>query len=86
MEIKSSIILVTSAGSQLGGTIANHLVNLGATVILCDIDSASLDETYQVCSRYSTSVYSYPIERYDSQTIVKVLTSFSLHLVRLQMY
>ena len=78
MEIKSSIILVTSAGSQLGGTIANHFVNLGATVILCDIDSASLDETYQLCSRYSTSVYSYPIERYDSQTILKVFDFIQL--------
>ncbi|MDN3613388.1 SDR family oxidoreductase [Vibrio gallaecicus] len=69
MEIKSSIILVTSAGSLLGSTIANHFVNLGATVVLCDNDPDNLQATYIQCSKLSDSVYSYPISTYSNETI-----------------
>ncbi|TVU58034.1 SDR family oxidoreductase [Vibrio atlanticus] len=72
MEIKSSIILVTSAGSRLGGTIANHFVNLGATVVLCDKDSTALQETYTQCSRFSDSVYRYTLEGNHNQAILAV--------------
>ena len=72
MEIKSSIILVTSAGSRLGGTIANHFVNLGATVILCDNDTQALQAAYSQCARFSDSVYHYPLESDDSQAILNV--------------
>ena len=72
MEIKSSIILVTSAGSRLGGTIANHFVNLGATVILCDNNTQALQAAYSHCARFSASVYHYPHESNDSQAILNV--------------
>ncbi|KWU02020.1 MAG: SDR family oxidoreductase [Vibrio toranzoniae] len=72
MEIKSSIILVTSAGSRLGGTIANHFVNLGATVILCDKDPTALEETYLQCSRVSDSVYRYKLKDNHNQAILDV--------------
>ncbi|MEZ9564783.1 SDR family oxidoreductase [Vibrio artabrorum] len=72
MEIKSSIILVTSAGSRLGGTIANHFVNLGATVILCDSDPQALQTTYSQCTRFSDSVYYYTLDSNDNQAISRV--------------
>ena len=72
MEIKSSIILVTSAGSRLGGTIANHFVNLGATVILCDNDPEALQATYVQCARFSDSVYSHTLKNNDNQAILNV--------------
>ncbi|MCV5949625.1 hypothetical protein OFN94_32950, partial [Escherichia coli] len=42
MDIKESIILVTSAGSVIGRTCANHFAHLGATLILCDQNSSAL--------------------------------------------
>jgi len=69
MDIKNSIILVTSAGSVLGNAIANHFINLGATIVLCDDDPESLESTYIQCYSRSRSVFQYPIADYSSNTI-----------------
>lgn len=49
MDIKSAIILITSASSALGSTLATHFVKLGAKVILCDRDQQGLVDTYWRC-------------------------------------
>ncbi|MGR5235668.1 SDR family oxidoreductase [Vibrio alfacsensis] len=57
MDIKESIILVTSAGSVLGRTCSSHFAHLGATVILCDEDPSTLRASYQQISAFSDTVY-----------------------------
>ncbi|EGA69659.1 short chain dehydrogenase [Vibrio sinaloensis DSM 21326] len=61
MNINSSVVLVTSAGTQLGSTMARHFASLGATVILCDKASAQLSEAYQQCCDISQSIYQFAI-------------------------
>lgn len=61
MNINSSVVLVTSAGSQLGSTMACHFASLGATVILCDKETPQLNETYRLCRDISSDIYQFPI-------------------------
>ncbi|MGF1755240.1 SDR family oxidoreductase [Vibrio makurazakiensis] len=69
MDIKNSIILITSAGSVLGNTIANHFINLGATIVLCDDNPEGLESTYIQCYSRSKAVYRYPVTDYSNRTI-----------------
>lgn len=45
MKIKSALILITSANSLLGSTLAMHFARLGANVILCDTNHSALVTT-----------------------------------------
>lgn len=74
MDIKSAVILVTSAGSQLGGTLARHFSSLGASVVLCDKEAHSLALTHQSCLEVSDRVYSFPIEDDSLKSIDKLFT------------
>jgi len=53
MHVNNSIILITSAGSLLGGALAERFCVLGARVILVDHCHTSLKETYQRCTLIS---------------------------------
>ncbi|CAM2853532.1 SDR family oxidoreductase [Vibrio mytili] len=57
MDIKDSIILVTSAGSVIGRTCASHFAHLGAILILCDQDSNALRTSYDQISAFTDNVY-----------------------------
>ncbi|MEF1329224.1 SDR family oxidoreductase [Vibrio sp. M260121] len=57
MDIKESIILVTSAGSVLGRTCSNHFAHLGATLVLCDQNPSALKASYEQISAFSDKVY-----------------------------
>ncbi|MGU3843686.1 SDR family NAD(P)-dependent oxidoreductase, partial [Vibrio diabolicus] len=57
MDIKESIILVTSAGSVIGRTCASHFAHLGATLILCDQNSSALKSSYEQISAFTDKVY-----------------------------
>jgi len=61
MKINSSVVLVTSAGSQLGSTMACHFASLGATVILCDKETPQLMHAYKLCCEVSDDIYQFPI-------------------------
>jgi NAD(P)-dependent dehydrogenase (short-subunit alcohol dehydrogenase family) len=69
MDIKNAVILITSAGSQLGGTLASHFASLGATLVLCDKNSARLQQTVQSCQQISTKIYSCAIVDYSVDAI-----------------
>ncbi|USD66084.1 SDR family oxidoreductase [Vibrio sp. SCSIO 43136] len=49
MDIKNSVVLITSAGTALGSTLATHFLTLGAKVIVADTDSHALLETIKRC-------------------------------------
>ncbi len=57
MDIKESIILVTSAGSVIGRTCANHFAHLGATLILCDQNNIPLQTSYDQVRELTDKVY-----------------------------
>ncbi|HCG5597942.1 TPA: SDR family oxidoreductase [Vibrio parahaemolyticus] len=57
MDIKESIILVTSAGSVIGRTCSSHFAHLGATLILCDQNSSALKASYDQIRVFTDKVY-----------------------------
>ncbi|WP_217540020.1 SDR family oxidoreductase [Vibrio metschnikovii] len=61
MKIKSALILITSANSLLGSTLAMHFARLGANVILCDTDHNALVTTWQHCYAISHRVHYYTL-------------------------
>ncbi|RTZ14115.1 SDR family oxidoreductase [Vibrio aquaticus] len=69
MDIKSAVILVTSAGSQVGGTLAYHFASLGATVVLCDRISPQLQQNFQLCREISAHVYQFKIPDHSLPSI-----------------
>ena len=52
MDIKSAVILITSAGTQLGSTLAMHFASLDGIVILCDTNKSQLNETFERCKKF----------------------------------
>ncbi|MGP8309232.1 SDR family oxidoreductase [Vibrio sp. YIC-376] len=66
MDIKESIILVTSAGSLIGRTCSNHFAHLGATLILCDQDSSALKASYDQIRAFTDKVYAMHVHSNDT--------------------
>jgi len=73
MDIKSAVILITSASSLLGSTLAIHFSSLGARVILCDSDKQGLSEAFSRCSEISNSVDYYHLTDYSADSLHKML-------------
>ncbi|EGU38855.1 short chain dehydrogenase [Vibrio ichthyoenteri ATCC 700023] len=69
MKIGNAVILVTTAGAQIGSTLAQHFSSLGATVVICDTDKRLLNDTYQRCRDISERVYQFPVPDYSTQSI-----------------
>ncbi|WP_083796291.1 SDR family oxidoreductase [Vibrio sp. AND4] len=72
MDIKESIILVTSAGSALGSTCSSHFAHLGATLVLCDQNPQSLKASYEQISAFSDKVYAINVFS-DNTTSINLL-------------
>ena len=45
MNLKGKVALVTGAGRGLGGTIAQAMARQGASLVICDVDTAALQAT-----------------------------------------
>lgn len=58
MKIESAVILITSASSILGRSLAIHYAHLGARLILCDHDETNLMKTVQLCRQVNDQVHS----------------------------
>jgi NAD(P)-dependent dehydrogenase (short-subunit alcohol dehydrogenase family) len=69
MNIKNSIVLITSAGTLLGSTLAEHFTQLGAKVILSDKEYQPLVDTYQRCRVISSDVRYFYSNDYTQQSI-----------------
>lgn len=69
MNIQSAIVVITSAGSTLGETLAAHFSQLGAKVILCDQQQDRLANTYQRCLQISENVHQFHIFDYSKDSI-----------------
>lgn len=79
MNIGSSLVLITSASSLLGSTLALHFARLGASVVLCDTDSAGLEETRKRCQDISGHIRTYPLSDYGLPSIQAMLDDIELH-------
>lgn len=82
MDIKSAVVLVTSAGSQVGSTLAYHFASLGATVVLCDKSSPQLQHTYQLCREISEQVHQFKVSDHSLQSIQDLFEFMDLRLQR----
>ena len=45
MTLQGKVVLVTGAGLGLGGTIAQAMARQGASLVICDVDTAALHTT-----------------------------------------
>ncbi|PJC88198.1 short-chain dehydrogenase [Vibrio sp. HA2012] len=73
MNIQDSVVLITSAGSLLGRTLAHHFASLGAKVVITDADTILLQQTALSCCPVSDSVSVYPLADYTPQSIQGLL-------------
>ncbi len=69
MDIQNSVILITSAGTGLGCTLALHFASLGANVVVVDTDSNALLNTVKRCRAISESIHYYPLTDHSSDHI-----------------
>ncbi|MCG3730418.1 SDR family oxidoreductase [Vibrio cincinnatiensis] len=74
MNINRALVLITSAGSSLGSTLAIHFARLGAKVILCDTDQHKLIETWQRCQSVVDDVHYYPLTDHSLASIDQLFT------------
>ncbi|ROV61952.1 SDR family oxidoreductase [Vibrio ponticus] len=82
MKIDNAVVLVTSAGSRVGSTLAAHFSSLGAHIILCDRDKRLLDETYQRCCTTNDNVHRYDLKDYSIPSIRHLFQSIETSLGR----
>lgn len=69
MDIRNSVVLITSAGTVLGSTLAHHFATLGATVIMTDSDKFSLDQTMCRSQDSTGQLLSYPLTDYSFESV-----------------
>ncbi|NIY82210.1 SDR family oxidoreductase [Vibrio hepatarius] len=69
MNITNSVVLITSAGSQLGSTLAYHFATLGATIVLCDKESSQFNDTYKLCHEVSSHIHKFPINDHSIESV-----------------
>jgi len=60
MQIKNKVMLVTGAGSGIGQALAVSAASEGASVVLCDIDSKGLEESFSIINKH------YPLSKVKS--------------------
>ncbi len=69
MLINNSVVLITSASTNLGPTMACHFAHLGARVILCDTDAQQLSNAFYTCPDISSNVEKKLIPDTSNETI-----------------
>ncbi|WCE28773.1 SDR family oxidoreductase [Vibrio sp. SCSIO 43137] len=82
MDIKNSVVLVTSAGSVLGSTLARHFATLGAKVIVTDEDKFALEQTVKRCQEFPLAPVCYPLENCSFDNVQKLFDDVESSLDR----
>lgn len=71
-NIKSEIVLVTSAGKGLAKSVAKELAALGATLVLWDEDETTCNQTKQEIEDMGGKAYAFKCDICDKEEITKV--------------
>lgn len=66
-NFENQIALVTGAASGLGNVIAIKLINLGAKVILVDLD---LDKLNEISSKYPNNAFAHKLDITDNEMVI----------------
>lgn len=69
MDIKNSVVLITSAGTVLGSTLAHHFATLGAMVIVTDSDLFALNQTVSRCQTHADNLKLYPLDNCSVENV-----------------
>lgn len=77
MDIKNAVVLITSAGSALGCTLAHHFSRLGAQVILSDTDQESLEAVMLNCQDLSDNISGYLLPDHSEHSVQELLNFIS---------
>ncbi|WP_194091341.1 SDR family oxidoreductase [Vibrio hibernica] len=75
MNIYNSVVVITSAGSHLGQTLAQHFISLHANVILVDNNEVALNRTLQQCQPTSSIVLSYVLDDHSFESVQPLFSS-----------
>ena len=82
MEIRNAVVLITSAGSQVGGTLAHHFASLGATLVICDQESDEFSSIYEQCLNISNNVFKFTITDNSLDSIQSLFAFIDTNLHR----
>lgn len=77
MDIKNSVVLITSAGSPLGGVLAGHFAQLGAHIVLSDTDASKLQEVTTRCKMMSDNIHDFLLPDHSEHSVKELLTFIS---------
>jgi NAD(P)-dependent dehydrogenase (short-subunit alcohol dehydrogenase family) len=75
MEIRNSVVLITSAGTILGRNLALHFASLGANVVISDRESEQLHQTYAECLDNGFKVCLYSIDSLSQSSVDEMFLS-----------
>lgn len=82
MVIHNSVVLITSAGTILGRTLALHFASLGAKVVITDKNASLLKGTYRECieSGFNVCTYALPDDtQHNVDDMFSYIESFYNH-------
>ncbi|MFV0576997.1 MAG: SDR family oxidoreductase [Vibrio sp.] len=75
MKIENAVIVITSAGTQLGLGLAHHFLSLKAHVILVDYNQNTLINTHQLCQTFAEQTYQYHLDDDSFECIQPLFSS-----------
>jgi NAD(P)-dependent dehydrogenase (short-subunit alcohol dehydrogenase family) len=83
MKISRSVVLITSAGSHLGGTLATHFAQMGATLVMTDTNSTQLYKNVEACRKITKDVHLFSMTDYSQNSVDQLFKDidFGLELV-----
>ncbi|MCG3731569.1 SDR family NAD(P)-dependent oxidoreductase, partial [Vibrio cincinnatiensis] len=74
MNINGALVLITSAGSSLGSTLAVHFAQLGAKIILCDTNQHELIKSWKRCQSVAKDAHYYILADHSLASIDQLFT------------
>ena len=80
MNIDRSVVLITSAGSHLGGTLATHFAQMGATLVMTDTNSTQLYKNVNACKKIANNVHVFSMTDYSQMSIDRLFKEIDLQL------
>jgi NAD(P)-dependent dehydrogenase (short-subunit alcohol dehydrogenase family) len=84
MDLQDKVVFMTGAATGIGRAAAVHAARHGARLALCDINTAALEETAQLCSAQGADVITQVVRLPDADAISAALDAAVQHFGGLQ--